>query len=93
MAIGSNRLKLGALSLPLDLGLLNTGLKGCMWHSSMDLALVPGALNGVGKATVALPIPNDPKFVGLVLYSQALLFNPLIPTPMMTNGFATAIGH
>ena len=64
-----------------------------MWHSSMDLALVPGAFDNVGKATVALPIPNDPKLVGLVLYSQALLFNPFIPTPMMTNGFATAIGH
>ena len=47
----------------------------------------------IGTTTVALPIPNDPKFVGLVLYSQALLFHPFIATPMMTNGFATAIGH
>jgi hypothetical protein len=93
LTLGTNRLRFGALPLPLDLGFLDPALKGVGFESSADLAWLQGTIGAVGKASVPLPIPNVPSLNGFTVYSQAVLYSPALKRWMASNAFATAIGR
>jgi Galactose oxidase, central domain len=57
--------------LPIDLALL--GAPGCLGRVSVD-ALQLFALGSAGAVGFGVAIPNDPFFVGLPIYTQALVF-------------------
>ena len=90
LALGSDRLRLGAVYLPLDLRYVIPSLAGCSWESSSQVWL-SGTTNGSGTGTIGAPVPNDPSLNGLELFAQALLvaYGPVYAT---TNPFAIAIG-
>jgi hypothetical protein len=88
LGIGTNRLALGSLGLPLDLGVLLPALNGCYWEISGELFLV-GAVGGAG-ATLPLPIPNNLALDGTQLWNQALVIGS---TTQSTNGLAVGIGQ
>ena len=90
LALGASRLKLGALDLPIDLGLVLPALSGCHWQSSADVTL-SGTLSGT-SVSVPLAVPANPALNGVVLWCQALLSAP--PSSLQsTNGLAVAIGQ
>jgi len=71
---------------PNGLGLAPYGLPGCSLYLQFGSPIVTN-LSAVasGLATIQLPVPNDPTYVGVVLYGQA--------APMMTGpgpGFHTS---
>lgn len=73
----SNTTWLG-VPLPLRLGII--GMPGCDLSVSVNiaLALTTTAVGPVmGVATVPLPIPNNPTLLGLSLYSQWFVVNPM----------------
>jgi hypothetical protein len=90
LALGSDRLALGYVPLPFDLGYVVPSLAGCAWESSSQVWL-PGTTNGNGSGSVSLPIPANPSLNGYELFAQALLvaYGPAYAT---TNPFAIAIG-
>ena len=88
LAIGSNRLKLGAVPLPLDLGPFVPSLAGCNWESSSELWL-SGYTDPSGNATFGLPLPADPSLNGVALFTQAFLAGSTYAT---SNPFAISIG-
>ncbi len=91
LSLGLSRTKFGPLTLPFDLGTVIPGMSGCNWESSM-LVVMAGALNSSGRGKTALPVPNNPIFVGTTLFNQALMVssgNKL----STTNGLAAAIGY
>lgn len=81
----SAKLLLGLVPLPLDLGLLHPGFKGCAWYSSMDLTAVQ-TVPGSGTAAIPLPIPNVPSLAGFRAYTQCLIF-PAASAYQSSNGF------
>jgi len=89
---GSNRLSFGGTPLPLDLGFLDPSLKGCNWESSGDVAWLQGVIPPTGQAVLPFPVSQIPSLVGITLYSQAVLYSPVLKRYMATNAFATAIG-
>lgn len=90
LGVGLNRLNLGGLPLPFNLGTVFPGLGGCMWESSSNVFL-NGVIGSGGTGMVPLPIPNNPTLVGAVLYDQATL---LIGGSLQTsNPHASAIGN
>jgi len=72
MGIGNNRISMGGIPLPFDLGGINAALKGCMWESS-SMFFLPGALTRSGTASVPIAIPQNPYLLGLTLYNQTVL--------------------
>jgi len=90
--VGTNRLSLAATPLPLDLGFLDPSLKGCNWESSGDVAWLDGVIPTTGQTVLPFPVPQIPSLVGITLYSQAVLYSPVLKRYMGTNAFATAIG-
>jgi hypothetical protein len=89
LGIGFNRLMLGAIGLPFDLGAVLPGLNGCYWQSSSELSLV-GALGGP-TASVPVPIPNTLSLDAVVLWSQAVVLG--VGPPQSTNGFSIGLGR
>jgi hypothetical protein len=68
------------LGIPLPFPLTSVGMPGCFLATSVEI-LLPTATAPVGSiggsAAVALPIPNNASLVGLSLYAQWLVLNPL----------------
>jgi hypothetical protein len=89
LGLGTNRLTLGGIALPLDLGVVFPALSGCSWESSGEVFL-GGVVGGAG-ATVPLPIPADPALDGAVLWNQALVIGG--GSTQSTNGFSFGIGQ
>src|SRR6185436_11941126 len=59
-------------SLPLDLAAF--GMPGCTLHTSVDdIALLLGS---GGRAVHTIAIPDDPAFVGIHFYQQAVVIDP-----------------
>ena len=66
--VGASRTTFGSLSLPHALG------GGCELLVAMDLIAplaVGGSGLGGGTASIAIPIPSDPRLLGFVAYAQA----------------------
>jgi hypothetical protein len=93
LGLGSNRTKLGALPLPLDLGLLHPTLSGCLWESSIDIAILAGLLNDAGAGVVQAPIPNDAAWIGASLWNQSLMVHALTSAVMTSNAWVSSIGR
>jgi len=71
LALGSNRLRLGPLPLPFDLGAVFANANGCLWQTSSDL-FVAVTLDANGEGTLPLRLPNDARLAAAVVYSQAM---------------------
>jgi hypothetical protein len=93
LGLGTNRLSLGATPLPLDLGFVDPVLKGCNWESSGDVAWLHGAIPPAGRVNLPFPVPAISALIGITLYSQAVLYSPVLKRYMATNAFAAAIGQ
>ncbi len=65
--LGISNKTIGAIGLPLPLNFL--GMTGCFQRVSNELVF-PTINSNKGKASTALPIPNDPKLKGLSLFFQ-----------------------
>lgn len=89
LAIGTNRLSFASIPLPLDLGTILPTLAGCNWESSGEV-FINGAITGT-SASVFLPIPANPSFEGIPLWSQALIVGP--SGEQSTNAFALSLGN
>jgi len=89
LGIGTNRLRLGGVGLPFDLGVVLPALNGCNWESSGELFL-GGAVGGAG-VTLPVPIPNVRSLNGAVLWNQALVIGG--GPDQSTNGFSFGIGQ
>ena len=50
-----------------------------------------GVLDGVGRATVTLPLPNDPALDGLGLFASALTLDPALRPLDVTPDVATLL--
>lgn len=90
LGVGSNRLALGSILLPLDLGLLFANLVGCEWECSGEV-LVSGPLGATGVANLPLAIPNDPALEGAAVYGQALVV--VGSTVTSSNPLALGVGR
>jgi len=75
--------KLGAVDLPIDLGLVLPQLAGCAWHSNF-FATQATTTDANGRGLVAFPIRSNPAWAGLEIYAQALLLDPSL-VPYATN--------
>jgi hypothetical protein len=92
ISVGLSRtLLLGAIPLPIDLGLALPPLAGCNFASSMDFVL-PMALNAQGAGSFVIPIPNDPGFINLAFYNQGILVGGG-STMASTNGLGGIVGN
>lgn len=89
LGLGASRSALGAVPLPLDLGLLFPKLNGCNWECSADVTIA-GSLSGT-SSLVILSIPNTPALDGVALWNQALLVSGGVVN-QSTNGLAVGIG-
>jgi hypothetical protein len=65
--------QLGAVPLPLDLGLFAPALAGCAWYSDLTITLPAVPVPPGGIAVVPLNVPNNPALAGLEVYAQALV--------------------
>ena len=65
--LGISNKSLAGLTLPIPLNFL--GMTGCFQRVSNEL-VIPTINGSTGKASVALPLPNDPKLKGLTLFFQ-----------------------
>ena len=92
LLLGASNQSLSGISLPLDLGAVFPELNGCFLRSSAEAAL-PGTVGPTGALAFPLPIPDAPRLVGTVLYSQALLTSSILSTTMLTNAYASSIGN
>jgi hypothetical protein len=63
----------GTARAPFDLGILDPGLSGCRWYSSLDLGLPPFVAGASGVVVLPIPVPNATELRGLELYVQALV--------------------
>ncbi|MCC6672674.1 MAG: LamG domain-containing protein [Planctomycetes bacterium] len=88
LGVGINRLSLGGVPLPFDLGAVFPGLAGCLWECSGDL-FVNGVVVG-GAVTIPVPIPASPSLDGVPLWCQAIIVGT--GTQQTTNGLAIGIG-
>jgi hypothetical protein len=84
VAVGTSRVRLGALALPFDLGAVVGGLRGCLLHTSANLLMLPTA-----TGATPLPLPNDNSLEGAVVYAQALLSGSAWTT---SNALAISLG-
>jgi hypothetical protein len=92
VVIGFNNQVWGNMSLPADLGFV--GLPGCVALTSDDLQFfLPASPSGTSPWSVA--IPNDPNLLGLLVYFQALVFDPQTNGrwASVTNGIQARIGN
>jgi len=76
LTLGVTTRLLGGIPLPIDLGLINPGLGGCLWYSDMTVSLPTSLANGL--VDLPLPIPNDSALRGLDLHAQALVVEPTL---------------
>lgn len=73
---------------PIDLSFL--GLTGCVAYTDATVTL--GAVaDGVGAATMPVPIPLDPALVGFLLYSQWVAVDPLAAGSLTTSNYGRAL--
>jgi hypothetical protein len=86
----SNKLLLGVVPLPFGLNII--GMTGCQQLVSPDI-VVPVPNNTQGSASVKVPIPNDPAFANVKLYSQFWTQDPGANTASLTasNGLEFTI--
>jgi hypothetical protein len=90
VTLGATPYLLGITLLPIDLGLVNSSLSGCLWYSDLAISLpVFLPANGLGDLTV--PIPNDMALQGLDLDAQTLVLEPPMLTLRATNPLVLAI--
>ena len=75
LTLGATARLLGGIDLPIDLGLINPGLNGCLWYSDITISL-PASLPATGLVDLGLPIPNDAGLRGLDMDAQALVVDP-----------------
>ncbi|HYC78399.1 MAG TPA: integrin alpha [Planctomycetota bacterium] len=78
LAVGLSANAWGSLSLPLSLGAL--GMPTCSLLVSPDLVLA-GKASAWGVSSFAAPIPQNPAFVGSVVYVQGFVAGLASPTP------------
>jgi hypothetical protein len=93
LAIGTSRVSLGGVPLPLDLGIVFPAWSGCLWETSGDILWISGSVDPAGRATIGLPIPSAAPFLGLILSSQVALVHRPTTMLMLSNGFSSAIGQ
>lgn len=70
-------------AIPAGVDLTVLGLDGCMLY--VNLEVLHAAVVTAGSFAESLPLPNDPMFLGLHLYTQAALLAPLNPFGMVTS--------
>ncbi len=90
LALGGSRHWMGAVPLPMDLGVLFASLRGCFWQSSSDL-MFPVNLDLQGGGAFGLGIPNVPSLLNRPIFAQAL-FSDVI-SEASTNAFAISPGR
>ena len=70
--LGFDKQKLGSVPLPIDLSAL--GMPGCALYLDPRVSLATTFV--MRKATLSLPIPNDPTLLLLAFQNQAVAFDP-----------------
>jgi len=90
LALGGSRTALGALPLPIDLGLFLSSLAGCLWHCSSELTF-PMQLDLQGGGAFGLGIPASPSLLNRSVYAQALFTD--FAREETTNALAVSIGR
>ena len=75
---------------PFPLDLAQFGLPGCTAYFSADATLLT-FLSASGVGTLGVPIPNDPSYVGIVLYSQWFLIDPTLPSGVSSSNYGRAL--
>ncbi len=76
-------------SRTVDLG--PQGFPGCRLYLGTVAATLFTLTDGAGAATVPMGVPNDPSFVGLVLYSQWAALDALAPGGLVTSNYGRAL--
>lgn len=80
----------------LDLGLIfpGSGLDGCSFYVNPGTDLVANPLTA--GAAISIPLPNDPRLVGLALTAQGIVIDPVASTNsffiIITNSIDIALG-
>jgi len=79
---------LGAVPLPLELKAL--GMPSCFLSQDIPFA-IPYPVDAQGSATIPIPLPNDPKLLGVPLFWQSFVAAPTAnaANALLTNGLAT----
>lgn len=90
LAIGGSRHWLGALPLPLDLGLVLPPLRGCFWQSSSEVTFGVN-LDAHGGGAFGLGIPNVASLLYRPIFVQALFSD--VASEASTNALAISIGR
>jgi hypothetical protein len=90
LLLGSSRLSLGSVPLPLSLS--NLGAFGCSVYTSSDFAVPLTA--AAGAAYFSLPIPANSALIGGQFHTQGLLFDPAANPAgvLLTNGLTSTVG-
>ncbi len=90
LTLGFSSTTLGAVPLPINLGLLFPTLPGCNLYGSADVTL-PFAVDAGGNFSIAFPILNNPFLIGATLYNQGVILGGAASL-QTTNGVAVSIG-
>jgi hypothetical protein len=90
LTLGFSSTTLGAVPLPINLGLLFPTLPGCNLYGSADVTL-PFAVDAGGNFSIAFPILNNPFLIGATLYNQGVILGGAAGL-QTTNGVAVSIG-
>jgi hypothetical protein len=75
---------------PFPLDLAQFGLPGCTAYFSADATLLT-ILSASGVGGIGVPIPNDPSYIGIVLYSQWFLIDPLLLSGVSSSNYGRAL--
>ena len=99
---GFSTRRYGALRLPFDTKILSGRNSRMIWSwcgsLRTSIALVQPAPRAARTSIVTIPIPNDQRLLGVVLYQQALVLeqqfrNPLILSYSLSRGGQAVLGH
>ncbi|MEE2888157.1 MAG: hypothetical protein VX951_12075, partial [Planctomycetota bacterium] len=74
LSFGASNNTWGGLSLPFSLAPL--GMTGCDLLVSLDILVTGARSNGAGRVWWTMPIPDDPKLLGIVFYNQSAVVAP-----------------
>ena len=69
------------LGIPLPLDLIVLFAPGCSLYASLDIVKT-ATTDGSGKASIPLPIPNNPALANVSVYSQWAASNPAVNPPL-----------
>lgn len=91
MYLGIDNTAFGPLPLPLDMQLLGAGA-GCELLQSLNLEILTQT-DPFGRIGLWIPVPQSPAVVGLSMYHQAVILDPLVTGVafpiVLTNGIST----